>query len=292
MTSPVLSQMRARRATGWPAGRRTISLRRMTANPRFRGHEIDGALALALLDWQREWGVDEAMLDEPVDRLAVVAEAPAAPAPVPAAPQVAEPAGDGAAEAGALVARASDLPALAEALRGFDGIALKRGARNFCFADGNPAARLMVIGEAPGEEEDAQGRPFVGRAGQLLDRMLAAIGLDRHAGDPAKAAYITNVLPWRPPGNRRPEPEEIAAALPFLARHVELAAPEVILLLGNTPCLAGLGREGILRLRGQWTEAFGRPAMPMVHPSYLLRTPIAKRDAWADLLAVAARLGL
>ena len=266
----------------------------MTATPRFRGLEVDGATALALLDWQREMGVDEPMLDTPLDRMELPAPAVApepAPAPVPALP-LGDEAGDAVAAARVLAARAGDLAALAEAQRNFDGVALKRGARNFCFADGNPAARLMVIGEAPGEEEDAQGKPFVGRAGQLLDRMLAAIGLSRASDDPARAAYITNVLTWRPPGNRRPEPAEIAASLPFLARHVELAAPEVILLMGNTPCQAALGREGILRLRGTWVEAFGRPALPMTHPAYLLRNPIAKREAWADLLSVADRLGL
>lgn len=268
----------------------------MIAAPRFLGHEVDGPLALALLEWQREMGADEAMLDSPVDRLAAeAARAPVpAPVPAPAAPRMltAEGEADALAEAQALAAGASDLAALAAAQKAFDGIALKRGARNFCFADGNPAARVMIIGEAPGEDEDAQGKPFVGRAGQLLDRMLAAIGLSRTAEDPARAVYIANVLTWRPPGNRRPEPDEIAASLPFLTRHVELAAPEVLLLMGNTPCQAGLGRQGILRLRGNWTECFGRPALPMTHPAYLLRNPIAKREAWADLLSLADRLGI
>lgn len=276
----------------------------MTEALRFQGAEVDGAMALLLLEWQLELGADEAMLDAPVNRLAPVAaaaeaplaEAPAAPAVRPAPPAPAAPAlaltGDVVAEAEALAAAAPTLEALAAAQAAFDGVELKRGARNFCFADGNPAARLMIVGEAPGEEEDAAGKPFVGRAGQLLDRMLGAIGLSRHDPDPGRAAYITNVLTWRPPGNRRPEPGEIAASLPFLRRHVELAAPEVILLMGNTPCQAVLGRSGILRLRGQWTEAFGRPAMPLTHPAYLLRTPAAKREAWADLLEVAARLGI
>ncbi|AXC48773.1 uracil-DNA glycosylase [Paracoccus suum] len=274
----------------------------MMSLPRFHGHEIDGALALALLEWQCEMGGDEAMLDAPVDRLAEAAvPAPVAPTAAPQA-QPAAPAlmmaGEGEGEADvvaaaqALAAAATDLAALAAAQQAFDGISLKRGARNFCFADGNPAARVMVIGEAPGEGEDAQGKPFVGRAGQLLDRLLAAIGLSRDAEDPARAFYVTNVLTWRPPGNRRPDAAEIAASVPFLARHVELANPEVLLLMGNTPCQAGLGREGILRLRGAWTECFGRPALPMTHPAYLLRNPVAKREAWADLLAVADRLGL
>jgi uracil-DNA glycosylase family 4 len=148
-----------------------------------------------------------------------------------------------------------------------------------------------VIGEAPGRDEDLQGLPFVGRAGQLLDRMFAAIGLARGAPDLEAALYITNILPWRPPENRRPTAEECAMLAPFVARHVELAEPELLVLMGNTPALALLGASGITRLRGQWREVLGRPALPMFHPAYLLRNPAAKREAWADLLALAARLG-
>lgn len=266
----------------------------MTADPIWKGQPLDAATALALLEWQREMGVDEAILDAPVDRFAEPVRAPAAAAPpaVPA-PSPAEPApqGDLPALAGSLAARADSLETLARLQEGFEGLEIRRGARNFVFADGNPAARVMILGEAPGEEEDRQGLPFVGRAGQLLDRMFAAIGLSRTAEDPLAAIYISNVLPWRPPGNRRPEQAEIDAMLPFVARHIELAAPEIVVLMGNTPCQAALGRQGITRLRGQWTTAFGRPALPMTHPAYLLRTPIAKREAWADLLALSARLG-
>ena len=194
------------------------------------------------------------------------------------------------AEAEALAAGATSLAELAAAQSAFDGVELKRGARSFCFADGNPAARVMIIGEAPGEDEDAAGKPFVGRAGQLLDLMLAAIGLSRGSPDPARSAYITNVLTWRPPGNRDPRPDEIAVTLPFLRRHIDLAAPDLIVLMGNIACDAGLGRRGILRLRGHWDQAFGRPALPMTHPAYLLRNPPAKREAWADLLSLSARL--
>jgi len=271
-------------------------------------HEIDGATALALLEWQVELGADEPMLDAPADRFAESAapRVPPAPASAPppraagaataasaAAPSATAPAGapdvpahDVVAEAEALAAAARDLPGLAAAQERFDGIALKRGARNFVFSDGRPGARVMIIGEAPGEEEDQQGRPFVGRAGQLLDQMFAAIGMDRHATDAERALYITNVLPWHPPGNRRPEPAEIAASLPFLARHVELAGPDVLVLMGNSACQAVLGRVGITRLRGNWASAFHRPALPMTHPAYLLRNPIAKREAWADLLSL------
>ncbi|WP_461308374.1 uracil-DNA glycosylase, partial [Albidovulum sp.] len=185
---------------------------------------------------------------------------------------------------------AAGLEELARNQAAYEHCELRKGARNFVFADGNPEARVMIIGEAPGRDEDREGRPFVGRAGQLLDRMFAAIGLSRTAHHPAEALYITNVMPWRPPHNRDPAPEEIAMMLPFLARHVELADPEILVLMGNTPCAAALGKRGILRLRGHWTEAFGRPAMPMTHPAYLLRNPAAKREAWADLLEIRARL--
>ena len=143
----------------------------------------------------------------------------------------------------------------------------------------------MLVGEAPGRDEDREGRPFVGRAGQLLDRMLAAIGLSRE-----DSVYITNVLPWRPPQNRDPKPEEIAMMKPFLAKHIALVDPEVLVIMGNISCQALLGKRGITRLRGNWEDALGKPALPMFHPAYLLRNPAAKREAWADLLALKARL--
>jgi DNA polymerase len=135
-----------------------------------------------------------------------------------------------------------------------------------------------------------QGKPFVGRAGQLLDQMFAAIDMTRESPDPALSLYITNVLPWRPPQNRDPSPDEIAMMLPFVRRHVDLAAPDVLVLMGNHSCQAMLGRRGITRLRGAWTEALGRPALPMFHPAYLLRNPAAKREAWHDLLLLQSRL--
>ncbi|MFT4014843.1 MAG: uracil-DNA glycosylase [Paracoccus sp. (in: a-proteobacteria)] len=266
----------------------------MTADPTYRGFALDARTALALLQWQAELGADEPCLDAPIDRYdlpdraAPPRPAPSARAPIP--DPIPDPAQDQGAQAEVLAAQAMTLEQLAEAQEGFDGIDLKKGARNFCFSDGNPRARVMIIGEAPGEEEDQQGKPFVGRAGQLLDRMFGAIGLSRGAVDAERAIYITNVLPWRPPGNRRPEPAEIAMMLPFLRRHVELAQPQVLVLMGNTPCMAVLNRQGILKLRGQWAEAFGLPVLPMTHPAYLLRTPLAKREAWADLLSLSARL--
>ena len=173
---------------------------------------------------------------------------------------------------------------------GFDHCDLKKGARNTVFADGNPAARVLILGEAPGADEDREGRPFVGRAGQLLDKMFAAIGLSRTSPDAATALYITNVLPWRPPGNRDPEPVEIAMMLPFVERHIALVDPAVIVVVGNTPLFALTGTKGILRARGNWTMALGKPVLPMTHPAYLLRNPAAKREAWADLLSLKARL--
>jgi uracil-DNA glycosylase len=167
---------------------------------------------------------------------------------------------------------------------------LKKGARSFVFADGTPAARVMIVGEAPGLEEDKQGRPFVGKAGQLLDRMFAAIGMGREHPDSGNALYITNVLPWKPPGNRDPEAAEMAMMRPFVERHVELADPEIIVTMGRFSLNLLTGLSGITRVRGQWTQALGRPCLPMLHPAYLLRNAAAKREAWADLLELKARL--
>jgi DNA polymerase len=247
----------------------------------------DWHAARAALAWQLDAGVDEVIGDSPVNRFDLAAQAPkaapiAAPAPAPATDPVAV--------AGALAAAAGTLADLRAAMAAYDQCELKKGARTLVFADGSPGARVLVLGEAPGAEEDREGRPFVGRAGQLLDRMFAAIGLSRSAKDPAQALYITNVLPWRPPANREPEPDEVAMLLPFVARHIALAAPEVIIAMGNTPLYALTGAKGILRARGVWTSALGKPVLPMTHPAYLLRNPAAKREAWADLLALKARL--
>jgi DNA polymerase len=255
--------------------------------------DVDFHAAKAMLLWQMELGADEAIGEVPVNRYAVAEAAPAkAPAARPPAPEPAlPPAGeDPVAVARRMAEAAGDLAALREALAEYDHCDLKKGARSLVFADGNPAARVMIVGEAPGRDEDLQGLPFVGRAGQLLDRMFDAIGMGRAHPDAERALYITNVLPWRPPENRDPSPEEIAMMLPFLRRHVDLAGPEVLVLMGNHACQALLGRKGITRLRGHWTEALGRPALPMFHPAYLLRNPLAKREAWHDLLMLQARL--
>ncbi len=252
---------------------------------------LDFHTAKALLEWQIELGATEAIGDAPINRydLATAAPAPVRAAAADPAP-VAEPAADPVEEARMLAASAADLESLARVQEAYEHCELKKGARNFVFFDGNPHARVMILGEAPGREEDLQARPFVGRAGQLLDRMLAAIGMARVAPDAEKSVYITNVMPWRPPQNRKPTAAEIAMMLPFVERHVDLVDPDVLVLMGNTPCAALLGREAITRIRGQWTEALGRPVLPMFHPAYLLRNPGAKRETWADLLTLQARL--
>jgi DNA polymerase len=163
------------------------------------------------------------------------------------------------------------------------------------FADGMAGAPVMIIGEAPGADEDRQGKPFVGVSGQLLDRMLASIGLDRKAEAPEAAFYITNILPWRPPGNRNPTDAEVALFLPFVLRHIALARPRQVLLLGGVSAKALLrAKDGITRLRGRWhsleSESGPLPALPSWHPAYLLRNPAAKRDSWADLLLLRRRL--
>lgn len=249
----------------------------------------DIAAALDALAWQVELGADEAIGDVPIDRLAVVARAEPKAAPETAPVEVADV--QPASVTQALAAQAGTLEALRAAMAGFDGCALKMGARNTVFADGNPAARVMIVGEAPGRDEDFEGRPFVGRSGQLLDRMLAAIGLARDAQDADQAVYITNVLPWRPPQNRDPASDEIAMMTPFLHRHIALAAPEVLVTMGNAATKTLLETAtGITRMRGIWAAFNGIPVMPMLHPAALLRNPVQKRDAWADLLEIKARL--
>jgi DNA polymerase len=253
--------------------------------------ELSPEAALAALAWQIELGADECIGEAPVDRFAVAAVAPVAAPVVPAAAPVAPVAdADPVVVAEAAAAGAGTLEALREALAAYPHCDLREGAKSLVFADGNPTARVMIVGEAPGRDEDIAGKPFVGRAGQLLDRMLAAIGMDRAHPDPGRAVYITNVLPWRPPQNRDPEPAEVAMMLPFLRRHVELVGPDLLVLMGNHACTALLKQKGITRLRGQWGQALGRPALPMLHPAYLLRNPAAKREAWADWLALAARM--
>jgi DNA polymerase len=188
-----------------------------------------------------------------------------------------------------LAAAATSLAELKAALEGFEGCALKKTAAHTVFADGNPASRIMFIGEAPGAEEDRLGLPFVGRAGKLLDRMMAAINMDR------SSAYITNVINWRPPQNRDPSPEEAAMCLPFLRRHIELTNPGIIILLGAVAARHVLGfSEGIMKMRGRWLEYRVNdvmiPVMPTLHPAYLLRQPAHKKLAWRDLQAAEQKM--
>jgi uracil-DNA glycosylase len=252
--------------------------------------------ALALLRWYVEMGADETIEAEPVDRLAPPPAArPESPPtrPVPAAPPpaLAESLGEAAQSARQLAAGAETVEALAALVAAFEGCPLKRTATNTVFIDGNPVAPVMIIGEAPGADEDRIGRPFVGRAGQLLDRMLAAIGLDR------TGVLITNVIYWRPPGNRTPTAAEIASCLPFVLRLIALVRPKVLVLSGGTAAGALLPQgQGITRLRGRWFNLAVPgleepvPTLPMFHPSFLLRSPERKREAWRDLLALRARL--
>ncbi|MCC5962224.1 MAG: uracil-DNA glycosylase [Rhodobacteraceae bacterium] len=260
--------------------------------------ENDFEIACAALAWQVELGVDEAICDAPVNRFELPAAAPERPAPSAAAPAATPTAAPPApaqtapvAVAEAAARAAPDLAALQEALAAFPHCDLRLGARNLVFCDGQQNARVMIVGEAPGREEDRQGKPFVGEAGQLLDRMFDAISMGRAHPDPSRALYITNILPWRPPQNRDPSLEERAMFRPFVLRHIELAAPDIVVLMGRISAMTLLDTaEGITRIRGQWRELAGRPALPMLHPAYLLRNPAAKREAWADLLALQARL--
>lgn len=272
------------------------------------------------LRWLADMGADEAVGDVPVTRYvdpqsatAGSADASRPPAADPAAridppvqqraarpavaagPDLLAPA-QGALDAQEAAAAATSLEALRAKLDSFEGCALKFTATNTVFSDGNPDSHVMFIGEAPGVEEDRQGKPFVGASGQLLDRMLAAIGLSRQ-GHGAEGAYISNVLFWRPPGNRSPTTAEIAACLPFIRRHIELVKPRVLVYLGGTAAKTMLDTsQGIMRLRGKWFDHSSPgleapiPAMPTFHPAYLLRTPAQKREAWADFVSIKKKL--
>jgi uracil-DNA glycosylase family 4 len=287
---------------------------------------MDRETLAALLRWYADMGVDCALGEAPVDRFALSLRPPApppapetveslppeasddapfepAPRPAPSAPPtprapVAPPPprptlapaaalshDSAAASAREQAATAQSLEELRERLAAFDGCGLKNSATQLVFADGAPDARIMIVGEGPGADEDRIGRPFVGRAGQLLDKMLEAIGLDR------TRVYIANVVPWRPPGNRTPTPQELALCLPFVRRQIELVAPDFLVLLGASAAQTLLGeKEGIMRLRGHWRDYHcGEKiirALPMLHPAYLLRAPMKKAQAWRDLRAL------
>lgn len=254
--------------------------------------ENDWHLARAYLAWQAELGAGDAICDAPVNRYDLPAKLDKPkPAPVAAAPEREVAQADPVAAAKAMAQAAPDLDALQAAMAAYDHCELKRGARTLVFCDGKPGARVMIVGEAPGREEDRIGKPFVGEAGQLLDRMFAAIGMGRDTPDPAKALYITNVLPWRPPQNRDPSTEERAMMRPFVLRHIALAAPDILILMGRISASTLLERDvRITKERGEWTTVLDRPTIPMLHPAYLLRNPAAKAQAWADLLTLQAKL--
>jgi uracil-DNA glycosylase family 4 len=249
----------------------------------------------SLLGFWAEAGVDAVVLDTPIDRLAerprAAAIQRAAPAAAKAPPPVSPDVTGAIAGARALAAEAHDLEALAAAIAAFDGCELKReGARQAVFSRGAGDAPVMVIGEAPGADEDLQGAPFVGRAGKVLDRMLAAAGLEGRV-------FITNTVFWRPPGNRNPTPQEQLVCAPFLERAIALVQPRLLMLAGGAAAKALLQRpEGILALRGRWFDwtssdgALALPALPTLHPAFLLRQPAAKKRAWADLMLLAERL--
>ena len=250
-----------------------------------------------LLAFYVEAGVDACLGDVPADHAANgqgrepdVRERPQPAAPAPSSPPrpPPEPTRPLSPDTAVMAARqaaksAANLDELRRILEGFEGCVLKQTAKKLVFADGNPQARIMFVGEAPGREEDLEGLPFVGRSGQLLDRMMAAIGLDR------KSAYIANIIPWRPPGNRTPTPQEAAICLPFISRQIELSQADILVCLGGPSAQALLGaKEGILKTRGRWFAYLAGAreirAIATLHPAYLLRQPLQKRLAWRDLL--------
>ncbi len=253
-----------------------------------------------ILKWYAEIGVDAVLNTDPIDRYSAVAsktgpsaqaqksKAPDQPAPA-SSPFLVPETGPSAAE---LAAQCQNLSELREAIDSFEGCVLKQTAKNTVFADGNPEADVMFIGEAPGRDEDIQGLPFVGQAGKLLDQMINAIGRDR------ESVYISNILNWRPPGNRTPTPQEALTCLPFIRRHIQLVDPQVIVLLGGTSAKHLLAtKTGIMRLRGRWANVKldddGNQtitALPTLHPAYLLRQPAHKRLAWQDFLNLKQRL--
>ncbi len=281
--------------------------------------------AIQLMEWNRLLGADEIMPPTPKPRAREgVAEMPLVsgdtrPAAQPAAaklPPESSPAVQGAAagpkqprpekrqskssrkpdrdaairQAETLAGEAHDLPSLAAAIEQFEHCAFRQEATNMVFADGNPEACVMLIGEAPGQEEDRLGKPFVGKSGQLIDRMYGEIGLSRTGEDAASSLYITNVVNWRPEGNRQPSEAEIAMFKPFVLKHIALVGPRILILHGNPACSAILGRDGITRLRGKWVTHERIPLLPMFHPAFLLRNPRMKRLVWNDLLMIKTKI--
>ena len=276
---------------------------------------------LAALEWHLSIGADEALSDSPVDRTVSAAsvmralsanDAVPAPSPIRSMPTMPPAATESAAdllgtaqarvEAAKLAASCGSLEELQAAIAGFEGLAIRKTATNMVFSDGNSKAKVMLVGEAPGADEDRQGKPFVGVSGQLLDRILKSIGLSRTQDDPAKAVYISNILNWRPPGNRTPSPAEIDISLPFIERHIALVKPEVLILCGGVSAKGLLGSgDSISKIRGKFHDyrpltggvsenTSAIPAIATYHPAYLLRTPSQKSLVWADMLLLKSRL--
>jgi len=279
--------------------------------------------AAAALQYYIDHGVDEVLVDAPLDRTQLVKivqpEAPAFVVDDNAAQPVASPSSfvqaqaaqesqtqflgksDARNEALKLAQSAKNLDELREAIAGFDGIAIKKTATNLVFSDGNAQSPVMLVGEAPGADEDRQGKPFVGASGQLLDKIFKCIDLERGEEDPAKAFYISNILNWRPPGNRTPSPAEVEVSLPFIERHIQLVKPKLLIFCGGVSAKALLGSgDSVSRLRKRWhdympqtpelqAEAQPIPAIATYHPAYLLRTPAQKKAVWADMLMLKAK---
>ena len=251
--------------------------------------------ALELLKWQLELGVDENVGNIPLDRFSDQSQADEVKIKTPISTQQKMPNISSAIiEAESQAKQSKNLEQLKASLANYEFCDLKKGSRNLVFSSGDPDAEVMIIGEAPGREEDIQGVPFVGRAGRLLDKMFKQIGLTRNKDQLShnliKTAYICNVIPWRPPHNRDPSADEIEMMLPFLKRHISLIKPKIIVAMGNISCRALIGQTGITKLRGNWLEFDKIPLMPMCHPAYLLRNNAAKKDAWSDLLKIKEKL--
>ncbi len=266
-----------------------------------------GDPSLEALKWYVDNGVTDVLENEPVDKTqpaepiaALVTEAKTQKKTtltpeVPKAP----PMGSNEARKSAeeLAKNVKTLDELREAIASFDGLSVKKTALNMVFCDGNPKAPIMVIGEAPGADEDEQGKPFVGASGQLLDKILAGIGLSRKNEEANKSVYVSNILNWRPPGNRTPTPAEMSIALPFIEKHIQLIAPKILILVGNTPMKSLLdSKEGIMKMRGSWHDyktvsnigELGSEilVLPTFHPAFLLRNPMKKKDVWQDMIAL------
>ena len=242
--------------------------------------ELEWHMARAALEWQGEMGSTDAIGDIPIDRYAVPVENLEKNLKIVQSPAVSFLKKiDPIALAEQSASAAENLTQLEQAINNFKHCDLRRGSRNLVFSDGVPDARVMILGDAPGREEDLKGKPFVGPEGVLLDKMLAAVGLGRQEN-----IYIGTVIPWRPPQDREPQQSEIDMMTPFARRHVALVNPEVLICMGNTSCISVLGKGGVNKLRGQWHQGFNLPVMPMAHPRNLLRQPAGKKQAWQDLL--------